>query len=50
LVLKWVTPIKIIIPSAMTNTVRTTNLKVIALWVTADTRFDLPHAEDAISG
>src|SRR5579863_1818600 len=41
---KWAAPIEIIIPSAMANTVRTTNFKVIALWVIAETRFDLPHA------
>ena len=37
---------RIEIPSAMAaNTVGTTNCKVIALWIIADTRFDLPHAK-----
>jgi hypothetical protein len=44
---KWVAPIEIIIPSAIARTVRTTNFKVIALWVLADTRFDLPRAINA---
>jgi hypothetical protein len=44
---RWVEPIEIIIPSATAKTVRTTNFKVIAFWVIADTRFDLPHAINA---
>jgi hypothetical protein len=40
-------PTEIIIPSAIVKTVRTTNFKVTALWVIADTRFDLPHAINA---
>jgi hypothetical protein len=42
-----VTPIKIMIPNATANTSGATNLKVMALWVIADTRFDLPRAQDA---
>jgi len=36
---KWVAPIEVIIPSAIAKTVRTTNFKVIALWVIAELSF-----------
>src|ERR1700674_4535210 len=43
---KWTAPIEIMIPSATANTVGTTNFKLIALWVIADSRFELTHAQD----
>jgi hypothetical protein len=35
------------IPNVMANTVRTTIFKLIVLRVIADTRFDLPHVQNA---
>jgi hypothetical protein len=42
-------PIESRIPSAMANTVGTTNSRAILLWVIADTRFDLPQARKPLS-